>query len=82
MLKTTDSSIVGGLSDDSEISLLSPVSTPRVLEDPIVSSIFSTVSNNEDSMIEISSTISTLDNSRTVRLENISISFNSNRNWL
>ena len=52
-METADTgTVLGGISGDSEESLLTPVGTPRVLEDVVVLSGFGSVSNDEDSVVE------------------------------
>jgi len=63
MLESTDTSILGGLSDDLEITSISPASSPRVLKEPVVNTTFSSITNQKDTMVEISTAVSTLDDS-------------------
>ena len=57
-LETADTGIASThVSNDSEISRFTPVGTPRVLKDPIVGGSISSVSNDEDGVVELSSTL-------------------------
>jgi len=76
--RVQDSTEIGVVSLDSEVSTFSPGGSPGVLDEPVVSSTVSSVSDGEDTMVESLST-EMLDDSTEVELEMSSI--NSDRNW-
>jgi hypothetical protein len=73
-------SLLGHVSGESDVSLLSPSSTPGVLDDPEVFSVLGSITNGEDTMVEGSSTES-LEDSSVVELPSKGSGINSNGDW-
>jgi hypothetical protein len=75
-LDTTDTS--SGGDTDLDVSLVSPAGTPRVLDEVIIFSRFGSISDGEDTVIEVSSTSSSGEDTSLVHLEGSLVSFDSN----
>ena len=81
-LETADTWASSGGSSNSEESVFTPIRTPRVLENPEIFLSFSSVSDYEDSVVELGSAGCGTDNSASIGLEDISVGFNSDGDWL
>ena len=83
LLDSTDSNSSFNCSN-LDVSLVSPWSSPRVSYNIVVLSWswISSITNSSDSVIKCSSAISRIQNTWSVLLENCSVGFNSDRNWL
>lgn len=81
-METTGSwSLLGHVSSESDVSLLSPSGTPGVLDDPEVLSLgVGSITNSEDSVIEGGSA-ETLQDSTVVELPSEGSGINSDRDW-
>ena len=69
------------VSGEADVPLISPLGSPRVLHDPVVLSVLSSVSNSQDSVVQLGSTVSVKD-SRRVELESTLVSLNGNGDGL
>jgi len=69
-----------GISEDSEVTFFSPAATPGVLEEPVVFTTVSTISDNEDTVVEGGSA-EVLDDSTEVELESEASGINGNGDW-
>jgi len=78
-LDTADTST--SLNSEFDVSLISPCGRPGVLYEVVLDTVLNTPSDSEDTVIELSSTGRSSDNSRLVLLEDSSISFDGNGNW-
>jgi len=65
---------------DLDVSCVSPGSAPRVLGKDVVNTIFSTVSNSKDTMVDFVTT-SSGDNTIFVVSENILVTLDADRDW-
>jgi len=65
------------LLSDFDISIVSPISRPGVLDEEVVNSVFSTITNSEDTVVKIS-TATLGDNTMGIGLERSLIGFNGN----
>jgi len=79
-MDTTDSSSV--FNSNSNESFFSPGSSPGVLDDIVFLTILRSVSNCEDTMIELSSTGRAGDDTTGVMVEDILVGLDGNRDWL
>ena len=73
---------ISRLDSNSDVALISPGSSPRVLDDPVVLSVFRTVSDSEDGVIESSAAVGVVEDTVTVHLEAELVSFDENGEWL
>jgi len=74
----TLSLVLGGTSSDEDITILTPRSTPRVLDNESFIETNLLVTNSQDSVIKFSTTVLS-DDTRTVHLEGVLIGFNEDR---
>ena len=74
----TFSSFNGG---DHDVTLVSPASTPGVSDDVVVYSIFVSISDGGDGVIEVGSTGSGVKDTSGVTLEGRCVSFNGDGDW-
>merc|ERR1719198_1398839 len=72
--------LLGHVSLDSNVALLTPGGAPGVLDDPVVGLTFGTLTNKEDTMIKTSSA-EVLDDSTEIELESERCAIDGNRNW-
>ncbi len=78
-INTTDTCSIRN--SEFDVSINSPIRSPWVLNKEIFNSIFNTITNSKDSMIELSTTSRACNNTTSVQLENWGVSFNSYWNW-
>ena len=80
-LLTADTfALLGHVSHNSDVALLTPGGAPRVLDEPVVSLALSSLTNKEDTVIEAGSA-EVLDNTTKVELESKRGTIDGNRNW-
>jgi len=65
-----------------KVTLVSPGCTPGVFDEEVIFTVFGSISDGKDTVIERGSTSGTSDNTRGVILESRGTSFDSNGNWL
>ena len=75
-LDTADS--LSGFNSDLDVSLISPGGTPRVLDEVVGSVVLNSISDGEDTVIEVSSTSASTEDTSLVDLEGKFVSLDSN----
>jgi hypothetical protein len=78
-LDTADTFSVDG--SDSDISTFSPWSSPWVSDDVVLGSVFNSVSNSDDSVIEVGSAFWVVEDTTRVELEDHLVGFNGDWDW-
>jgi hypothetical protein len=66
---------------NSDESRFTPAGTPGVLDNPVVLLSIVSVTNNQDTVVEVSSAVSAVENTTLISLEGSLIGFNGNRDW-
>jgi len=80
-LLTADTfALLGHVSGNSDVALLTPGGAPRVLDEPVVSLTLSSLTNEEDTVIEAGSA-EVLDNTTEVELESKRSTIDGNGDW-
>jgi len=79
-LDTADSLALNG--SDLDVSLISPGSSPRVSDNVVVLSVFSSVTNSSDGVVKAGSAGLGVHNTRGVLLENGLVGLDGDGNWL
>ena len=78
---TTDTGLAVLLGGESDVSLLSPRSTPGVSDEEVVLSVVGTVSNSGDGVVEVGSALLGVEDSTGVELE-VSLGIDRDASWL
>jgi len=79
-LDTADTDTVGDT--DSDVTLLTPLGSPGVLDDVVVLTVLGTVTDGEDGVIHLSSALGGGDDTTGVLMEGWLVSLNTNGDWL
>ena len=74
-MDTADTRAING--SESDVTVLTPFGAPRVLDNPVVNTVLGTVTNSEDSVVNVDTTV-LLDNTTGVINESVAASFDAN----
>jgi len=66
---------------NSDESRFTPAGTPGVLDNPVVLLSIVSVTNNQDTVVEVSSALSAVEDTTLISLEGTLVGFNSNGDW-
>lgn len=72
MLDTADASAIDG--SNSEVAVFTPGLTPGVSHDVVIDTVFGTIANGHDSMVQVSAAILTSNDTASVLVEDIATS--------